>query len=192
MHKVRHNCAQHNTGNSPPVHNLLGSFPFKVFFPVAEIAYYQDYTHRRQGAVKHRITYVRFWNYTAGHGDARNLYVTDLAVNGSNPYLSPELAQTLTVVRPGAPEPVVITPTAATVSTDPDTGLPVLTATLSADAPAALADSIWYAVTLDPETRSWNWTNIPSSSVTLSGPTVTIRCPDLPTAIFSLGAPGTP
>ena len=139
-----------------------------------------------------RIAYVRFWNYTAGGGSDHNLYVTDLAVNGSNPYLSPELSQDLTVVRPGAPEPVVITPTSATVSTDPDTGLPVLTATLSADAPAVLADSVWYAVTLDSDTHSWNWTNIPSANVTLSGPTVTIHCPDLPAAIYSLGTPGTP
>ncbi len=150
------------------------------------------WTGNLKNASVERIACVRFWNFTAGGGSDHNFYVTDLAVNGSNPYLSPELAQTLTVVRPGAPEPVVITPTAATISTDPDTGLPVLTATLSADAPAVLADSVWYAVTLDPATHSWNWTNIPSSSVTLSGPTVTIRCPDLPTAIFSLGAPGTP
>jgi 1,4-alpha-glucan branching enzyme len=148
------------------------------------------WTGNLKNASVERIACVRFWNYTAGGGSDHNFYITDLAVNGSNPYLSPELSQTLTVIRPGAPAPVVITPTSATVSTDPDTGLPLLTATLSADAPAILADSVWYAVTLDPATHSWNWTNIPSSSVTLSGPTVTIRCPDLPTAIYSLGTPG--
>lgn len=139
-----------------------------------------------------RIAYVRFWNYTAGHDTDHNLYVTDLAVHGANPRLDPELSQILAVVRPGAPAPALVTTTSATFAADPDTGRLVLTATLDADAPAALADSVWYAVSLDPATRSWNWTPLDSSSVTLSGPTVTIRCPDLPFTIYSLGTPAAP
>ena len=88
------------------------------------------------------------------------------------------------------PTPVIITPTTATVATDPATGAPLLTATLDADAPSVLAESIWYAVALDTTNRSWTWNPIPSTNVTLSGSTVTIRCPDLPTAIYSLGNPG--
>ena len=139
-----------------------------------------------------RIASVRFWNYSAGPGDTHNLYVADLAVTGANPYLDPELSQTLTVVRPGAPSPTIVTTTSATFATDPDTGFPVLTATLDADAPAALADSVWYAVAVDPATRSWTWHPIPAADVALSGTTVTIRCPDLPFSVYSLGTPATP
>ena len=148
------------------------------------------WTGNLKNASVERTAAVRFWNYTAGGGSDHNFYVTDLAVTSANPHLAPELAQTLTVVRPGAPSPVIITPTTATVATDPATGAPLLTATLAANAPAALADSIWYAVALDPETRTWNWTLLPTANVTLTGSTVTLRCPDLPTAIYSLGNPG--
>ena len=148
-----------------------------------------DWTGNLKNTSVDRITYVRFWNYTAGHGDTHNLYVTDLAINGANPHLDPELSQTLTVVRPGDSSPTLVTTTSATFAADPKTGAPILTATLDADAPAALTDSVWYAVSLDPATRSWTWLPLPATNVTLSGPTVTIRCPALPFSIYSIGTP---
>lgn len=136
-----------------------------------------------------RIASVRFWNYSAGNGSGHNLYVTDLAVAGANPFLEPELTRSLEVVRDGS-SPTVCRAIAASVSRDPETGVPVLSATLDSDAPDDLKNAVWYADALDSGNGVWNWLPLSASNVFLSGSTVRLHCPDLPFAVFSFGTPG--
>jgi len=138
-----------------------------------------------------RIAAVRFWNYTAGHNDDHNFYISDLAVTSANPFLDPELVRSLAVIREEEEgETAYCTAVAARIDHDPETGQPMLVVTLDGDAPGDLSDFVWQASELDGDSRQWIWSHVPASEVSISGNTVTISCSDRPFSIYCFGRPG--
>ncbi|NCA83109.1 MAG: hypothetical protein EOM72_10260 [Opitutae bacterium] len=126
-----------------------------------------------------RVARIRFWNWNAGGGDDRKVFVGDLSVTGAPlPVLT--YSSEIVVTRAASP----LRQTESFVSTSSG-----LVATL--DNASGIAGNIWAADSL--ANGAWNWSLLPGADYVISNNTITLAPPGTPLLkIYSIGKPGGP
>lgn len=128
------------------------------------------------------IAKVRMWNYSAGAGEAANVYWKGLAVEG-DPLLLPEVSATCTVVRADGG-------TVRVTASPPVPGGADGTFFVATDAPdpAAVAEKVYLATNL--ENGAWAWRQATGSECALSGGGFLVTPPpSAPCTLYSFGSP---
>ncbi len=128
-------------------------------------------------ASEYAVSYVRFWNWNAGGGDGRKVFVGALSVTGTP---LPVLTYSSEIAVTRSPNPLRVTETFESTPSG-------LVATLNNA--SGVSGNIWGAEEMVGD--GWNWSPLSPADYTISNNTVTI----LPTVtngikIISIGTPG--